>query len=101
MTKANDLQASNVPGIREDRYVAGARIEKAYPFGPLPGCAAMVTLVSHLDGCCIGINLDPAAITDEERFVRCIREGFDEVLAVVPDAVTPLTPIPTPLQETV
>lgn len=100
MTKANDLQASNVPGIREDRYVAGARIEKAYPFGPLPGCAAMVTLVSHLDGCCIGINLDPAAITDEELFVRCLREGFDEVLALAAPPATP-DPEPTPVQETV
>jgi len=83
MTKANDLQASNVPGIREERFVAGAKILKAYPFGPLPGCAAMITLVSHLDGCCIGINFDPAAITDEERFVRCVDEGFTEVLEVV------------------
>jgi len=95
MTKANDLQASNVPGIREDRYLAGAKILKAYPFGPLPGCAAMIVLVSHLDGCCVGINMDPAAITDEDRFVRCISEGFDEVLALVdtPD------PTPTPLHE--
>ncbi len=83
MTKANDLQASNVPGLREERFVAGAKILKAYPFGPLPGCAAMVTLVSHLDGCCIGINFDPAAITDEERFVRCVDEGFTEVIGVV------------------
>ncbi|WP_354699384.1 Putative diacylglycerol O-acyltransferase [Paraconexibacter sp. AEG42_29] len=82
LTKANDLQASNVPGIREDRYVAGARIERAYGFGPLPGCATMITLVSHGDLCCIGINVDPAAITDLERFERCLREGFDEVLAL-------------------
>ena len=84
LTKANDLQASNVPGLTEPRYLAGAKILKAYPFGPLPGCAAMITLVSHLDGCCIGVNLDPAAITDVPRFERCLREGFDEVLAVVP-----------------
>jgi len=95
MTKANDLQASNVPGIRDERYVAGAKILKAYPFGPLPGCAAMITLVSHLDGCCIGINMDPAAITDEDLFVRCIKEGFDEVLALAPEPTT-TTPSPTP-----
>lgn len=98
MTKANDLQASNVPGIREPRYLAGALIEKAYPFGPLPGCAAMITLVSHLDGCCIGLNMDPAAITDEERFVRCIQEGFDEVLALAPEAPT-ARPAPQTTQE--
>lgn len=82
LTRSNDLQASNVPGIREDRFLAGARIERAYGFGPLPGCASMITLVSHGDLCCIGVNVDPAAITDLERFERCLHEGFDEVLAV-------------------
>lgn len=82
MTKANDLQASNVPGLRGDRYVAGAKVERAYGFGPLPGCATMISLISHGELCYIGINLDPAAVTDAPRFVRCLREGFDEVIAV-------------------
>jgi hypothetical protein len=90
LTMGNDLQASNVPGIREDSYLAGARIERAYPFAPLPGCAAMIALVSHRDQCCIGINLDPAAITDIERFGRCIAEGFTEVLALHPGAADPV-----------
>ena len=88
LTKANDLQASNVPGIRDDRYIAGARIERAYGFGPLPGCATMITLVSHGDLCCIGVNLDPAAVTDVPRFERCLKEGFDEVLALAPKPKT-------------
>lgn len=84
LTKANDLQASNVPGIRDERYIAGARIERAYGFGPLPGCASMITLVSHGDLCCIGVNVDPAAVTDGPRFERCLHEGFDEILALAP-----------------
>jgi hypothetical protein len=60
--------------------MAGARITHMYPFGPLPGCAAMISLVSHDGTCCIGANLDPAAITDPELFVRCLAEGFAEVL---------------------
>ena len=82
LTKANDLQASNVRGIREDVYLAGAKIERAYPFGPLPGCATMITLVSHGSMCCIGANVDPAAVTDPERFNRNLCEGFDEVLTL-------------------
>jgi WS/DGAT/MGAT family acyltransferase len=82
LTKANDLQASNVRGIREDVYIAGAKIERAYPFGPLPGCATMITLASHGSMCCIGANVDPAAVTEPERFNRNLCEGFDEVLAV-------------------
>ncbi|MHB8693695.1 MAG: wax ester/triacylglycerol synthase domain-containing protein [Solirubrobacteraceae bacterium] len=82
ITKGNDLQASNVPGIREDVFLAGAKIERAYPFAPLPGCAAMITMLSHGDTCCIGANLDPAAITDVERFARCMVAGFEEVLSL-------------------
>lgn len=84
LTRANDLQASNVPGLREDRFIAGARIVRAYGFGPLPGCATMITLVSHGDLCCIGVNVDPAAVTDGPRFERCLHEGFDEILDLVP-----------------
>jgi WS/DGAT/MGAT family acyltransferase len=82
LTKANDLQASNVRGIREDVFIAGAKIERAYPFGPLPGCATMITLASHGSMCCIGVNVDPAAVAEPERFNRNLCEGFDEVLAV-------------------
>jgi WS/DGAT/MGAT family acyltransferase len=85
LTKANDLQASNVPGIREPVYLAGARIERMYGFGPLPGCASMITLVTHGDICCIGVNVDPAAITLPELFGQCLEEGFAEVLALNPD----------------
>lgn len=85
-TKGSDLQASNVPGIREDVYLAGARIERSYPFGPLPGCAAMITLVSHGPYCCVGANIDAAAFKDVEGFGRCLEDGFNEVLALQPGA---------------
>jgi WS/DGAT/MGAT family acyltransferase len=90
----NDLQASNVPGIAHPVYMAGARITHMYPFGPLPGCAAMIALVSHDGTCCIGANVDPAAITDTELFARCLAEGFAEVLelrAGSPDVQEDLT----------
>jgi hypothetical protein len=85
-TKGSDLQASNVPGIREDVFLAGARIERSYPFGPLPGCAAMIALVSHGPYCCIGANIDAAAFTDVEGFGRCLEQGFNEVLSLHPRA---------------
>jgi hypothetical protein len=85
-TKGVDLQASNVPGLREDVYLAGAKIERSYPFGPLPGCAAMITLVSHGPYCCIGANIDAASFIDVEGFGRCLEAGFNEVLSLTPDA---------------
>jgi hypothetical protein len=90
MTKSNDLQASNVPGLREDLYLAGARIERAYGFGPLPGCATMITLNTHRETCCIAANVDPAAVTDTELFARCLERGFGEVLALHPSSAPPL-----------
>ncbi|MEV7188197.1 wax ester/triacylglycerol synthase domain-containing protein [Kitasatospora sp. NPDC093102] len=75
-----DLQASNFRGIPVPVYLAGARIERMFPFGPLPGCALMVVLASHCGTCCIGINADPAAVTEPELFLRCMQAGLDEVL---------------------
>ena len=77
-----DLQVSNVPGAPVPMYLAGAKIQRMFPFGPLSGCPVMVVLMSYLGACCIGITIDPAAVTDPDLFFRCLRDGLDEVLAV-------------------
>lgn len=90
LTKNNDLQASNVPGLREDVYLAGARIERSYGFGPLPGCAAMVTLITHGPNCCIAANVDAAAVTDLPLFASCLERGVSEVLELHPHSQPPV-----------
>ncbi len=82
LTGSNDLQASNIRGVGHAVYQSGARVTHLYPFGPRPNIPAMITLVSHDGTCCVGANLDPAAITDIDLFARCLRDGFDEVLAI-------------------
>jgi WS/DGAT/MGAT family acyltransferase len=82
VTSSIDLQASNIPGLARPAYIAGARITRMYPFGPAPGSAVMVTMISHDGLCCIGVNADHAAIPDTDRFAACLRDGFDEVLAL-------------------
>ena len=82
MAAGLDLQASNVAGVPVPVYLAGARIERMFPFGPAPGCAVMATMVSHVGICCIGVNLDTAAVTDPALFMRCLQEGLDEVVAL-------------------
>ncbi len=62
--------------------MAGSRIMRMYPFGPLPGCAAMITLLSHDGTCCIGINLDPGAVTEPRVLVEDLRDGLDEVVGL-------------------
>lgn len=75
-----DLQASNIRGIPSPVFIAGAKIQRMFPFGPLPGCAVMVVLVSHCGVCCIGMNADPAAVTEPGLFLRCMQAGLKEVL---------------------
>jgi HAD superfamily hydrolase (TIGR01490 family) len=82
LTSANDVQVSNMPGVTHPVYIAGSRIVRMYPFGPLPGCAAMITLLSHEDQCCIGINVDSTAVTDPAGLVADLQAGLDEVLAL-------------------
>ncbi len=80
LTSTNDVQVSNVPGVPFPVYIAGSQITHMYPFGPLPGCAAMITLISHNEDCCIGINADAAAITDPGGLTEDLRAGLDEVV---------------------
>jgi WS/DGAT/MGAT family acyltransferase len=82
LTSANDVQVSNVPGSTSPLYIAGSRIARMYPFGPLPGCGAMITLLSHEDQCCIGINVDAAAVTEPAGLVADLQAGLDEVVAL-------------------
>lgn len=82
LTSANDVQVSNMPGVAHPVYIAGSRIVRMYPFGPLPGCAAMITLLSHEDQCCIGINVDAAAVTDPAGLIEDLQAGLDEVVAL-------------------
>lgn len=53
-----------------------------YPFGPLPGCAVMATMITHNGIACLGINFDAASITEPEIFAESVVAGFDEVLAL-------------------
>ena len=80
-----DVQASNVPGYPDQPYVAGARIEATWGFGPLPGVPMMIVLVSQAGVCYVGVHYDTAAVREPELFARCLREGFDEVLALDPE----------------
>lgn len=82
MLRGVDFVTSNVPGAPIPLYAAGAEIVQQFPFGPLSGAAANITLLSWLDQVCIGINVDPAAVADPEALHACLAEGFDELIAV-------------------
>ena len=82
MLKHVDFLASNVPGIRVPLYLTGASVDSFYAFGPTIGAALNVTLMSYRDKCFVGVNIDTGAVPDPAVLMDCLRNGFDEVLAV-------------------
>jgi WS/DGAT/MGAT family acyltransferase len=82
MFKGADLVTSNVPGTPFPLYLGGAEIEKIYAFGPLSGTSTNVTLLSHSGTCCIGVNVDTAAVPDHDVLLSCLRGAFGEVLTL-------------------
>lgn len=82
MLKAIDFITSNVPGPPFPVFVSGAKVEHMYGFGPLSGAAANLTLFSYDGRVYVSINHDPAAVPDRDVFLRCMGEGFAEVLGV-------------------
>lgn len=77
-----DFVASDVPGVPIPVYLGGARVERQYAFGPTIGSAVNVTLLTYVDTCALGIDVDAGAIPDYDVFQECLAAGFDEVLAL-------------------
>ena len=77
-----DFLASDVPGVPVPVYLGGAKVKVQYAFGPTIGSAVNVTLLTYVDTCALGIDVDTGAIPDFEEFYDCLVAGFDEVLAL-------------------
>ncbi|HVA75209.1 MAG TPA: wax ester/triacylglycerol synthase domain-containing protein [Acidimicrobiales bacterium] len=76
-----DFVATNVPGIDQRCYIAGAEVLRQFAFAPLAGAAVNFSLVSHAGTACIGVNMDEASVPDPDLLMACLRDGFDEVTA--------------------
>jgi len=96
---ASDVQASNVPIYPGDTYIAGAKVLRQYGIGPLPGVAMMVVLVSRGGFATITARYDRAAIAHPDLWATCLREGFDEVLALAGDPRPRVVPASFPDHE--
>jgi diacylglycerol O-acyltransferase len=80
MLKGIDFITSNVPGAPIPVYLAGAKLEANFAFGPLAGAAVSTVLLSYQDELHVGVNVDPAAVPDPDVLLACLREGFDEIV---------------------
>jgi WS/DGAT/MGAT family acyltransferase len=83
MMKGIDVLASNVPGPPCPLYLAGARIEEFYAFGPPAGAALNITLFSYDGSVNLGITTDEAALTERQQFLECLDESLAEVEGTV------------------
>ena len=79
LSRSTDFVASCVPGPADPLYVAGARVDTLFAFGPPAGAAANLTLFRYVDEAAITINADAAAVPDSGVLAECMRDGFNEV----------------------
>lgn len=77
-----DFLCSDVPGIPVPVFLGGAKVLTQYAFGPTIGSAVNVTLLTYVDTCALGIDVDTGAIPDCDVLFDCLAAGFDEVLAL-------------------
>ncbi len=74
------LTTSSWQGLPFETYWAGARFERMFVFGPLPGTSMCAALCTHEGVCCIGVNVDGDVFPDTEVLWECLQAGLDEVL---------------------
>lgn len=82
MLKGVDFVATNVPGIPDRVFLAGAEVLRHYAFAPPSGAAVSVALTSHGTVGCVGITADLDAVPDADVLSECLQLGFAEILDV-------------------
>jgi len=76
-----DFATSNVRGAPFHVFVAGAKAVAFYPMGPVAGTAWNITMMSYAGTLFMGVQTDPAAVTDIDLLIRSIKEGYRELFA--------------------
>ena len=90
--KRIELLASDVPGLPDVVWLAGAKVTGYYGFGPTIGAGLNATLMSYAGTCNIGVNIDTGAITEPELMMSCLHKGFEQILALGRSALQRLDP---------
>jgi WS/DGAT/MGAT family acyltransferase len=75
-----DFATSNLPGHRAETFVAGAKTLHSYPFGPVAGTAFNLTMMSTNDVLDLGLNIDPAAVTEPELLASLLEAAYRDLL---------------------
>ena len=81
LAPVHNLIVSNVVGSPIPLYIAGARIDAMYPFGPLmEGTGLNITVISHDGNMNIGVIACPDLVPNVSELVDAMIEGVDELL---------------------
>lgn len=86
MLKGVDVTTSNVPGPPFPVWMAGAKVDEFFAFGPLAGAAINITLFTYDGTGHLGITTDRAAV-EHERLLDCLQSALDDLLALADDAL--------------
>jgi WS/DGAT/MGAT family acyltransferase len=75
-----NIACTNIPGVRERRYMAGARVDALYPFASVvEGTPLVMALLSYAGVMHVGFDTDPEAIPDPERIHALYEEALAEL----------------------
>jgi WS/DGAT/MGAT family acyltransferase len=78
-----NVACTNVPGIREPRWIGEAKVEAIYPFASVvEGTPLVMALLSYAGTMDVGIDTDPEAIPDPHRISELLADGIDELEAL-------------------
>ncbi|HVV35647.1 MAG TPA: wax ester/triacylglycerol synthase domain-containing protein [Acidimicrobiales bacterium] len=81
MLRNIDVDVVDVPGLTKPAYLGGASVSAMYAFAPPTGAALSITLLSHLDTCCVAVLCDTKPVSDPALLRKCLADAFDEVVA--------------------
>jgi diacylglycerol O-acyltransferase len=83
-----NVACTNIPGVPERRYLAGAAVDAVFPFASVvQGTPLVIALFSYAGIMDIGIDTDPEAIPDPHRISQLFRAHLDEMAGLAEHGV--------------
>lgn len=74
-----DFATSNLPGSPIPLWIAGTKIKRMTPIGPVGGTAFNLTLLTYRETADMGLHVDPVAVTDPELLQTLLINALADV----------------------